>query len=572
MSDFLIIKSKTNESIDRPKRISEFEHLFINSGYCSALSKFTKFYNDCYFSAEDENIHLSFAGVVLNSKNYLNMKRNMILGKEIIYQYSINNYSFYKNLFGSFFGAIYQKEMQKLLIFTDLLSNYPLYYYDDDNLLIASNSITLIADTLKENNIPFNIEQDAVYSIASYGYLLGDSTIVKEIRRVPPGGYIQYINGKTTVISESAWENNPFNGTDEEAIDKIDELFLEGIKLQALKNEEYGYPNLTALSGGLDSRMCVFALKRLKVKDVTCFTYSQTGQIDQLIPQKITHDLGYRWLFKSLDSGEDLINIDEAIRLSDTRCYYLWASQLNNFLKHISTDSMGLVHTGVIGDVVIGTFCHDYYQLNKKYDLGDGAFSTYLISKISDDYINKFEKVNYEDGMLFNRAYNGACLGYSTVFQNYTEALSPFMYPPLFDFCRSIPPIKRYQHNLYFKWIKKYYPEAIGYEWNGMKIPESKYYITMNKKKIYLDTIPSRIKQLITSKLDKSFGMNPIDTWLEESASLKIELDHYFYENFNLLDDFGKLKNDIEQLYKTNSAMNKVLAISALGFLKTLLE
>ena len=59
----------------------------------------------------------------------------------------------------------------------------------------------------------------------------------------------------------------------EDAIENLDIAFCNAITRLVKKNEEYGYKNLADLSGGLDSRVIVYTLKRLGF-DNTCLLYT----------------------------------------------------------------------------------------------------------------------------------------------------------------------------------------------------------------------------------------------------------------------------------------------------------
>ena len=336
---------------------------------------------------------------------------------------------------------------------------------------------------------------------------------------------------------------------------------MHAVDLQGKKNAEYGLINYAPLSAGLDSRMTCYALKRLGYGEVIAFTYSQIGELDHLIPSQIASELGYEWIFKSLDNGLDLMNIDESIELADGCIYYPWPSQLNGFLKRINCSQMGVIHTGVIGDVVIGSSYHDL--MIREYELGDGAYSKTLLQKLRE--VSTFnDKVDYELGFMANRALNGAHMGYLTSFLQYGQACSPFMNVDLFDYCMSIPKELRIGHKLYYRWVLDKYPEATKYSHNGLKIRKSNMYIHVMNKSLPVNGIMDRFLSIMKSRTGIRKGMNPIEDWYRDNKSLSQCMDKYYEEHRNSIDDYGILK-DMDYLFNNGSAMEKTLCMSLAG-------
>ena len=170
------------------------------------------------------------------------------------------------------------------------------------------------------------------------------------------------------------------------------------MQLQAAKNDEYGFNHYSALSAGLDSRMTCWTLRRLGYDNVTAFTYSQTGEFDHIYPGKMAAAMKYEWLFKSLDNGLYVKSIKEGVETADGIVQYEWESQLMSLLDIVDRGKLGVVHTGVIGDVVPGTFYHDF-SAKKKYRYGDGARSVTLIDKLRKYY--ELPDYEYETGMMY---------------------------------------------------------------------------------------------------------------------------------------------------------------------------
>lgn len=522
-----------------------------------------KFYKDQCFG-QGEKLFVAFNGVLLNSA-YLFQKYKVSTVESLINLLYGKDKEFFREFRGNFNGCVYDMDKKSLLVFADHLSNKPIFYFEDKEYFVAGASVWEIAEFCREEK-KLKLDRGGCYSLLTYAYMYHDRTIFDGIKRLLPGWYAFVKNGGVAErrqfyeITSSKQVQMPM----EEAIDKLDGLFANAIKMQIEKNKEYGYANYAPLSAGLDSRITTMALNRFQAEDIINFTYSETGQLDQKIPMKIAKDLGNPWLFKSLDGGWELFHIERAIELGESLIYYAWPAQLGDFMELVNSKGMGIVHTGVIGDVVVGTFVNEQGEASKRYKIGDGAYSRKLLRKLKEN-IDEASYESYEIGMMHNRAINGASMGYSTTFRKYAEACSPFMDVDFMGFCFSLPTAYRFQHRIYYRWIERHYPKAMDYSHNGLKISTSRLGISIKGKFIKFNTIPSRMKILAESHIRKGYGMNPMDYWYLSNRKLAGQMDSYFFKNTKLRDLDYELYEDAKWLYKAGNALEKIMAISLVG-------
>ncbi len=537
-----------------------YKNLSSDSFYLE-LSGIKKFENDKGLFENDSYI-LLLDGVILNLSSLKKKYKKDDLFNTIIAMYNEKE-EFFNDLRGCFCGFFKDKKKDVTYIFTNHFGDKTIFYYLSDSNIIFASEIKDIIKLMDYSDIKHNVDKAAIYSMLTYGYMYNDITPISEIKRLIPGCYILIKNNTVEVKEYYHISNKVIDSDDEETIIKeIDRRFRNAMKLQIDKNMEYGYNNYAPLSAGLDSRMTNYVLRDLFDGDIYNMTYSETGQLDESVPAKISKELKTHWLFKNLDNGLALLDIVDSFKYTDGIIYYAWPSQLNDYMKLINTNNIGLVHTGVIGDVIVGTFFKD--GIVTDYKLGDGAFSNKLIKKLSSQIAEK-KYDNKEIGMYYNRACNGAILGYSMTFQYYTECMSPFMDVDFVNYCLSIPLKYRFQHNIYYKWVNKCYPEAAKYSHNGIKIPNSNTLRIPYKNKSYpIDTIYSRIKAVLNAKFNKSASMNPMDYWYESNAMLRNTMDNYYNDNIDIVSD-KEVKKDMIDLYKSGNASEKIQVITALS-------
>lgn len=531
------------------------------------LSGIKKFENDKTLY-ENEKYIVLIDGVILN---LLDLKEKYLknnLGDLVSQMYEQIGNEFFKDFRGNFCGFFQDKIKNKTLIYTNQMGDKPIFYYLNENNIIFGSEIKHIIKCMQIKNMNYNLDEIGAYSLLTYGYMYDNNTLIKEIKRLLPGNYIKIENNKIEEIVYYNISNREIENTqtEEQIMDIIERKFENAVKMQLDKNKEYGYENYAPLSAGLDSRMTNYMIKKLTSSPIYNITYSQTNQLDEIIPKQISSELNNHWIFKNLDNGLALYNIDESLKFTDGIIYYAWPSQLYDYMKFMNTDKMGIVHTGVIGDVIIATFNKD---LNKrKYKIGDGAYSKKLVNKLN-ELIKQKEYDNYEIGMMYNRALNGAVLGYSMTFQYYTEAMSPFMNIEFMEYCLSLPLKYRLFHNIYYKWVKKYHKEAGKYSHNGIKIPEpNSLKLSFKGKKYAINTILTLVWRKIKVKINKNANMNPMQHWYETNEKLKEVMDSYYNDNIGLLENNMQLQQDVANLYNNGKANEKIQVITLLSFMK----
>ena len=561
-----------NMKIKFPKEqscVNERRNKIALSGFCLS-SFFIKKFEKEKILFENEQYVICVDGIILNLQEMLNCYSCDDLAHLMIAVADKQELPLFLNkLRGNFCGIVYNKKNKNLKVFTDHFAVKTVFYYKNNDLFIVSTKVKDIVDILKYNNFKYDIDYIGSYALISYGYMYDKHTLISGIYRLKEGKILNYDN-YISIYDYYKINISPQNIDVDTAIEKLDELFVKAVELQYLKNKEYGYTNYAPLSAGMDSRMTNYVLRKLSNELIVSFTYSETGEYDEIIPMQIAKELHNKWIFKSLDNGLDLFNIEESIKIADGLIYYAWPAQLNDFMKYINTDKLGVVHTGVIGDVVIGTFIKQYGK--KTYQLGDGAFSQKLISKLK-SFVDSDDKkaIEYEKGMLTNRAINGACLGYSTTFKLYGEDMSPFMNVDLFDFCMSLPLEFRFRHKLYYLWVLKKYPMAGKYKHNGISIYGSRS-ICIKRKNYRIAALKDIVWNQLKVRFQKGYGMNPVQAWYDSNSELKKNLDDYFYNNINVMDAYIDLMNDTKQLYKTGNTIEKIMAISLVGSIKMFFE
>ena len=529
-----------------------------------------KFLNDKIF--EETNAYIFIIdGFILNMQELKTKYDKIILSNLLETMYEKLGETFFKDFRGSFSGLIYDKIKEILIIYTDHIGDKQLFYYHDENQLIFSSKILDILSFCKEMGIIVSLNKNAAYLMLTNSYYFEDITLINEVKKLEAGTYLKYCDKKITINRYHLLNNTPNNNQKEDdIIENIDLLFKQAIARSLNKNREYGYKNMASLSGGLDSRMTTWVLNEIKEPDekIINYTYSQSNYLDEIIAKSIAKYLGNQLILKTLDNGLSLTRIDEATKISEGMILYPSLGQLVEFTELINFDDFGLIHTGLLGDAVMGA---GYATINTKKELNilGHAASLKLKNKINDIKLNNTYK-NQEIFNLYSRGFAGMNLGTPSILQNYTESFSPFYDLDFMEYCLTIPIKYRNDYRIYFKWILKKYPQAARFKWENYKAKITTYKINIMGKRVPIkQLLPKIIKKYKIFNIDihTQKHMHPYNYWYTHYTKVNEYINNYYSENIKYVQD-EDLKNDCKNLFNDGTTMEKCLVISLLSALK----
>lgn len=544
--------------------------LIENEAFSIHRQTVAKFLDDkLFFDSLEYTVVLD--GVLFNKKELIKNYQKTHLKDVLIEMYHSQGEEFFDEFRGSFSGIFIDKKNRLQLYFTSHVGEHPLYYFDSEDPTIVSSRVSPIVELLKLNKLSHTLSSEGAYCLLTHGYMLGEYTLVNTIKKVPAGSYLKIKDGKKKICTYFSFENKlNFNLSESAIIESIDQLFLNSIKQIVAKNQEYNYTNYASLSAGLDTRVINYAFKRLGVKNVINFSYSQSKHYDETISQQVAADLQREWYFKALDDASSITdNIDEVVRLNDGMVLYFGPGQVSDSFDLLDDAQLGLISTGLLGGSVVSL--EDVNPHAENFSISKGAYSTKLIHQL-EKYLPENFTSTYSNVELFklnNRLFNGANFGAPLTYLEKSISFSPFYEVDFLSFCLSIPPKFRLNYRIYDKWILKYYPEAAKFSHNGIrKIGQQP--IQIGKKQFYFTSLGETFKQikrkigLAPSQLNSPNHMNPLDYWYTSSPKVKAYLDGYFQNNIDLLAN-QELKNDCISLYSQGNTIEKTQVLTLLG-------
>ncbi len=573
MAGFTAIFSKNNITQDfsfTDKSSSEnFDNFSLKnlSGTNYRIEQFTiaKFMEE-KICQEDEHLIIVTDGVLLNLNSLQQRHQADSVFSLLKTLYTNKGETFVDELRGDYSGLIYDKSTNTCFVFTNHTGSKRIFYLLQGDYFICSSDLVEISHLMDEFGIGKTLNEQAAYFLLTNGFMLEEYTLVSEVKRLMPGNYLVYENYKTEVKNYFHLKNiNKTTDNKKQIIDNIDALFSNAVKLQFEKDKTYGYRHAATLSGGLDSRMTILVAHKLGYTNQLNFTFSQEGYLDEKIARKIAKDYRHEFIFKSLGSGDYLKEIDLTVRLNDGLVIYSGGVHVLDAIRRIDLKNYGLIHTGLIGDAVIGSFLSAPQAV--KPGITDGMYSKVLAEKIKPTLTEITGQYDNEELYKFySRAFLGAMNG-NYIFDQISHAVSPFLDVDFLSYCYSIPDELKYKQQIYIEWMKVKHRDLARYPWektgvsplksnNILKYTDLRYYQRMSLK--FFDKLSGKLKS----------GMNPFDYWLAENKTLAAYLEQYFQEHIVLLKQTPTLLEDCTRLFQTGNAGEKFQVLTLLSAIK----
>ena len=163
---------------------------------------------------------------------------------------------------GMFAFAIWQEKEQQLFIARDRLGIKPFYYYENRNGFYFASEIKAIRAVLPE---PLPVQDELIDAYMSFGYVPGEVTLLKGVKRLLPGHCMFKGIGGQSDLPKKYWQLD-FTVDEDKGedyyLEKARSLLDSAIDLRLRSDVPLGI----FLSGGLDSS-AVVGLLALRVKE-----------------------------------------------------------------------------------------------------------------------------------------------------------------------------------------------------------------------------------------------------------------------------------------------------------------
>ena len=222
---------------------------------------------------EDGGVRMVFNGEIYN---YRTLRRRLQGsghqfatdgdGESILHLYEDLGTDCFAQLNGMFAIAIWDARRNRLVLARDRIGQKPLYYAATENRLVFGSELKCLAAV---DGVCNEIDPAAIDEFLTYQYIPHPGTIWKGVRKLPPGHFAIYQDGKLTV--SRYWDFDPSIETPigkEEACERLRELLNDSVALRMQSDVPLG----SFLSGGIDSSLITAIAQSQSTEQVRTFS------------------------------------------------------------------------------------------------------------------------------------------------------------------------------------------------------------------------------------------------------------------------------------------------------------
>lgn len=239
-----------------------------NQPFFSHDKKFVVVFNGEIYNYKELKLELQRASHGSSDKPYFfqtNTDTEVVLAAYLRWGTACVNY-----LNGMFAFAIYDTENDSVFIARDRMGVKPLYYHYTENTFVFSSEIRAIIHSGIKS---FKLNTSLIAEYVQYQTVFAPNTIVKGIKQLLPGHYLELKNGKATVTEY--WNPEHFaNKSNElsykETTDKIFDLLCASVQRRLAADVPFG----AFLSGGIDSSIVVALMAKVSSEKIKTFNVS----------------------------------------------------------------------------------------------------------------------------------------------------------------------------------------------------------------------------------------------------------------------------------------------------------
>jgi asparagine synthase (glutamine-hydrolysing) len=257
--------------------------------------------------------------IVFNGEiyNYIELREELIRKNHVfkttsdtevlLHLYSEHGDNFINLLNGMFAFIIFDKTKNKLLISRDHFGIKPLYWYQDDNIIVFGSEIKAL---LAHPAISAEPDTENLCEYLTFQFILGKGTMFRNISKVQPGHYMTIDLDSWKINEVKYWIPNfkvDHFHTEEYFIAELQKILDETISQQLRSDVPIG----TYLSGGLDSSLVTIMSSKFLGKSFKSFSgaFNEGPEFNELEFARIAAKAANAELFEVFPTEQEFIDL-----------------------------------------------------------------------------------------------------------------------------------------------------------------------------------------------------------------------------------------------------------------------
>lgn len=260
---------------------------------------------------------------------------------------------------GMFAIALWDRHERKLALARDRFGEKPLYWSAGPRgLVFASELKAMLQSGLSDTTLSRN----AAAALLRYNHIPAPHTVYEHVNKLCPGQIMEFTEPVRMHTERRYWsvfetwsraKNEPFAGTEQEAVDQVEAKLTEVIRGQMLSDVSLG----AFLSGGIDSSLVVALMQKASTQKVRTFSigFEEQSYNEADSAKAVAEHLGteHRELYVGPRGALDVIP-----HLPDIYCEpFADSSQLPTYLvAKFAREHVTVALTGDGGDEVFGGY------------------------------------------------------------------------------------------------------------------------------------------------------------------------------------------------------------------------
>jgi len=189
-----------------------------------------------------------------------------------VHLYEETEYRYAEKINGDFASVLWDSNNKRLLLSRDVVGTKPIYYtFVNGSLFFASE----IKSILEYDEIKRELDYEALCHYLSCGATPHSKTLIKQVKKLPPGAVLVVANGEATIkrywnLKACVPTKNSWKGF----LEDLNMNLKEAVDIRIPQNDE---PIAVCLSGGIDSSLVTGLLSNMVERSIETYTAGFSG-------------------------------------------------------------------------------------------------------------------------------------------------------------------------------------------------------------------------------------------------------------------------------------------------------